>query len=68
MSNKIYDILKWIALIALPASATLVEVVCGIWKLPYGAQISTTITAIGTFLGTLLMISSSNYNKKLENK
>lgn len=68
MSDKLYNFLKWVALIALPAAATLVEAVTGIWKLPYGPQIATTITAVATFLGALLMVSSANYKKKLDKK
>ena len=64
MSNKIYDVLKWIALIALPALATLIATIFTIWNIPYGDAISATIMAIDTFLGAVLMISSSNYNKK----
>lgn len=68
MSNKTYDILKWIALVVLPALATLYLALSGIWGLPYGDQIVGTITAIDTFLGALLGISSINYAKKEEDK
>lgn len=64
MSNKVYDILKWIALVVLPALATLYFALAGIWNFPYGEQIVGTITAIDTFLGALLGISSINYAKK----
>lgn len=67
MSNKVYDILKWIALIALPAVATLYFAIAQIWGLPYGEQVVGTITAIDTFLGALLGISNYNYAKKGEN-
>ena len=66
MSNKAYDILKWIALIALPAIATLYFAIAQIWGLPYGEQIVGTITAVDAFLGTLLGISNYNYVKKGE--
>ncbi len=66
MSNKVYDILKWIALIALPAVATLYFAIAQIWGLPYGEQVVGTITAIDTFLGALLGISNHNYVKKEE--
>jgi len=66
MSNKAYDILKWIALIALPALATLYFAIAQIWGLPYGEQVVGTITAIDTFLGALLGISNYNYVKKGE--
>jgi len=64
MSNKMYDILKYIAQIGLPAVGTLYYALSAIWGLPYGEQIVGTITAVDTFLGTLLMISSSAYNRK----
>lgn len=64
MSNKVYDILKWIALVVLPALATLYFALAGIWGFPYGEQVVGTITAIDTFLGALLGISSINYYKK----
>lgn len=63
MSNKIYDILKWIALIVLPAIGTLYFALAGIWNLPYGEEIVGTITATDTFLGALLGISNMGYNK-----
>lgn len=63
MNNKVYDVLKWIALILLPAIATLYFALSGIWGFPYGEEIVGTITAIDTFLGVILGISSSTYNK-----
>lgn len=66
LSNKVYDVLKWIALILLPAAGTLYFALSGIWGLPYGEQIVGTITAIDTFLGAILGISSINYNKSNE--
>lgn len=64
MSNKLYDVLKYIAQIGLPAVGTLYYALSAIWGLPYGEQIVGTITAVDTFLGTLLMISSSAYRKE----
>lgn len=66
LSNKVYDVLKWVALILLPATGTLYFALSGIWGLPYGEQIVGTITAIDTFLGAILGISSINYNKSNE--
>lgn len=66
MSNKLYDKLKFIALIALPAIGTLYFALSGIWGLPYGEQIVGTITALDTFLGALLGVSTAQYNKKGE--
>ena len=63
MSNKLYDILKYIALIVLPALGTLYFALASIWGLPYGEEIVGTITAVDAFLGALLKISSDNYYK-----
>ena len=63
MTNKVYDILKWIAQYFLPAIGTFYFALAGIWGLPYGEQIVGTITAVDTFLGILLGISSAQYNK-----
>lgn len=64
LTNKQYDILKWIALIALPAIGTLYFTLATIWGLPYGDQVVGTITAVDTFLGALLGISTSKHNKR----
>ena len=61
LSNKAYDILKYIAQIVLPALATLVVSVFGIWNIPYAEAISGTIMAIDFFLGALLKLSSNKY-------
>ena len=63
LSNKVYDILKWIAVIFLPAIGTLYFALAGIWGFPYAEQIVGTITAIDTFLGVLLGISNNLYKK-----
>jgi hypothetical protein len=63
MTNKVYDILKWIARYLLPASGTLYFALAGIWGLPYGEQIVGTITAVDTFLSITLGISSAKYKK-----
>lgn len=66
MNNKVYDVLKFIALVVLPALGTLYFALSTIWGLPYGEQIVGTITAVDTFLGALLGISSAKYNKALK--
>ena len=68
MSNKTYDILKYITQIVIPAIGTLYFALAGIWGFPYGEQIVGTITALDCFLGTILGISTAVYNKKLEEK
>lgn len=66
ISNKTYDILKWVAIIVLPALATLITVVFKVWDIPYGDQIAQTITALATFLGAILMVSTAQYNKQFK--
>lgn len=65
MSDKVYNILKWGAMYLLPALGTLYFALAGVWGLPYGEEIVGTITAIDTFLGVLLGISSAQYNKRV---
>ena len=67
MSNKVYDILKFIAQVVLPALGTLYFALAGIWNWPLGEQVVGTITAIDTFLGVLLGISTSKYNMGARN-
>lgn len=61
LNDKVYNILKWVALIALPATAVCVKAVFPIWGLPYADAIATTLTAIGTLIGTLIGISTIGY-------
>lgn len=61
MSSKTYDILKYIAQVVLPAVGTLYFALASIWGFPYGEQIVGTITAVDTFLGVLLKLSSDKY-------
>lgn len=63
MSNRLYDCLKYIAQIALPAIGALYFALSQIWGLPYGEEIVGTITAVDAFLGALLGISTMLYNK-----
>lgn len=64
MNNKTYDCLKWIAQYLLPAIGTLYFALAGIWNFPYGEQVVGTITAVDTFLGVILGISTVQYNKQ----
>lgn len=64
MSNRVYDILKFVAQILLPAIATLFFTIAEIWNIPYAAEIVGTITAIDTFLGAVLHINTIQYNKE----
>lgn len=66
MENKTYDVLKWIAQVLLPAAGTLYFALAGIWGFPCGEEIVGTITAVDAFLGAVLMLSTSQYNKTNE--
>ena len=68
LDNKVYDILKWIAQILLPAIGTLYFALAQIWGFPYAEQIVGTITAIDCFLGALLGISTVMYKKGESNE
>lgn len=67
MSNKTYDILKWIAQTLLPALGTLYFALSKICGLPFATEVVGIIAAVDTFLGAVLGISTANYNKELEN-
>ena len=64
-SNKTYDVLKWIEMYLIPAAGTLYFALANIWNLPYGEEVVGTLTAVDTFLGVLLGISTKQYNKNL---
>lgn len=64
MSNKVYDILKYVAQIVLPALGAFYFALAKIWNFPYGTEIVGTIAAVDTFLGALLKLSTDNYNKE----
>lgn len=66
MKSETYDRLKFIAQIVLPALGTLYFALAGIWSLPYGEQIVGTITAVDTFLGAILKISSDQYYREAQ--
>ena len=63
LKNSIYDVLKYIAQIVLPALGTLYFALSKIWGLPYGEEITGSIACLDTFIGVCLGISSSNYYK-----
>ena len=65
MSNKVYDVLKWVAMYVLPALGTLYFAISGIWGLPYGEEVVGTLTAIDTFLGVILGVSAASYYKNI---
>ena len=62
LSNKVYDVLKYVVTIVLPALTTLWLTIASIWHIPNGEPIGATMAAINVFLGALIGISSKNYN------
>ena len=63
-SDKWYNILRYMAMIVLPALALFTQTIFSIWGLPYGEQISATIVAINALLGALIGVSTIGYNRK----
>lgn len=63
MNNKLYDVLKWLALVALDAVGIFYKTIATIWALPFGDEILSTCAAISVLVGALIGISSAKYNK-----
>lgn len=63
MCDKTYNVLKWMAQLLLPAMGTLYFALASIWRLPYGEQVVGTITAVDTFLGVILGITTAQYKQ-----
>ena len=65
LSNKVYDLLKWLVVIVLPAVGALYASLSQIWPgIPYASEIPATVTVLCTFLGAVLCISSIQYNSE----
>lgn len=67
LNNRVYDVLKWLCLIALPALSVLYAALAGVWGWPYAEQIATTINAVVAFVGALIGISTASYRKEAIN-
>ena len=65
LSNKAYDIIKWLALVLIPATATLWLTLGKVWAFPYLTEVGATIPAIGLFLAGIIGISTDAYHKEL---
>lgn len=63
LNNKIYDAMKWVTMIVLPATSSAYYGLAGIWGLPYPEQVSGTLAITATFFGIVLGLSTSAYNK-----
>ena len=64
LPNEVYDILKWITMIVLPALAAAYTGLASVWGWPYAGEIAKTVTVICTLLGALLGISTAEYNRE----
>ena len=64
LNDKVYDLLKYLGMIGLPAVAVAYQSLAQVWSLPYSEQIPSTILIIVTLLNTCLQISSTNYDKE----
>lgn len=63
MSNKVYDVLKWVALVALDAVGVFYNTIAEIWSLPYGGEVLATCAALSLLIGALIGITSATYNR-----
>lgn len=66
MSNRLYDILKWVSLVALDAIGLFYQTVATIWALPYGDEVLNTCVALSVLIGTLIGIKGMNYQSMLD--
>lgn len=64
MSNQLYDILKWLCLIVMPACAYGYSALSKVWGLPYGTEIPETINIVAFVIGCCIGVSTLNYNKE----
>ena len=62
LPDRVYDVLKWIGLIALPAIGLAYSQLADVWKWPYGVQVQTTCDIIGVLIGTLIGVSAISIN------
>ena len=65
LNDRLYEALKWLALIAFPAVAWFYGVLANTWGLPYGDEIVSTLNAIGALIGILIGVSTYQYRKRL---
>lgn len=62
--DKIYDVLKWVVMICLPAITSAFVGMASIWGWPYATEVAKTSAVVCTLLGALLGISTAEYNKE----
>lgn len=64
ISNRLYDVLKWVVMIVIPALTTAYVGLAAIWNFPYATEVAKTSAVVCTLLGALLGISTAEYNRK----
>lgn len=63
LNNKLYDVLKWVCLVAIPATTTFYVALAAALGLPYADQVAKVSAALCTFLGALIGVSTAEYNR-----
>lgn len=63
LSNKVYDVLKWVAIVCLPALQVAIPALFAVWDIPYGEEIGKTLQIVAVCLAALLGVSAIQYNK-----
>lgn len=64
LDNRVYDVLKWIVMIVLPALGVLYSAIAGLWGWPYAKEIVGTLAAVEAFLGALIGVSTAAYRRE----
>ena len=62
--DKVYDALKWLCILGLPALSSLYSTLAGIWGWPFAEQVPQTLSAVGLAVGTVIGVSAANYQRK----
>ena len=63
LPDRVYDVLKWLALVFFDAVGVLYRTLSAVWGLPFGEEVLATCAAISLFLGALIGVSTAQYNK-----
>ena len=66
LPDKVYDILKWVVMIVLPARATAYVGLAAIWGWPFADEVAKTTAIVCTLLGAVLGISTAEYRKEVK--
>ena len=64
LPDKVYDVLKWVALLALPAIADFIKFLFPTWNIPNGDPVAETIRQVALLIGILIGISTIKYNNE----